>query len=177
MAINSRLFNNRCLRHSEYESLKSVAQEAQRNLLSLRDDLVRAQAESDQELAAVSEAIRDQAVKTANAVVEWGDEYIRARIEATSDLCDADTHEFIDFCQNIVATLLVIAEKCFSRDVSDDALLLIRQAQKVIDISRKLHNAWPWADADGVDESWRQYHSGELMGFESFKNAVQRTEK
>lgn len=80
--------------------------------------------------------------------------------------------EFLARCASHVDSRLDEIDECLANEEFELARAIGQQARRITAAMREVHNAWPWTDADSLEESWRQYRNDELMDFETFKHEL-----
>jgi hypothetical protein len=86
--------------------------------------------------------------------------------------CDAEARGFVKECAWHIDNCLESMEKSLANENLELARAIGQQARRITAAMREVHNAWPWTDADSIEESWRQYRNDELMDFETFKHEL-----
>lgn len=157
----------------EYELVNTEVAAARLDYLSVRNGLLQEVSEADQPNATSDEKLRTQTIELAKFIVQWANSLIRASIDSPNFVNDSEARGFIACCSETAAEFIDMAQVMCRRERVDQAQFYCEQANKILDVSRQVNSAWPWVNVQAVEEAWKQYHSGQLMDFESFKDAVQ----
>jgi hypothetical protein len=172
VAINTRLHPG-SLWNVEHADVKAEMEIAREKYSTFRDALKKL-SENDQRRAEVNEKILAQTVALGDYMVKWGSLHMQFAISSPGMLDDESTQMFVSCCAETLVEFLGMAEeRC--NDEASQSRVLIQQAKRVADILMYVERAWPWSNLKAFEESWRQYHSGTLMDFESFKNELLRS--
>jgi hypothetical protein len=107
-----------------------------------------------------------------------------ARI-APADLGGGTSHDMDDAsARRVISAALGHVQFCLkamARSLASNDLATAQayshQALKLTEALRQVHDAWPWLDLEAIHESWKQYVSGELMDFETFKHELLKAAK
>ena len=116
------------------------------------------------QVAAPDGTLSDEAKASLASVLPW-------REQQVSPL-DGDARKFVEDCARRIELCLQWIDDCIDDDDLPAARAFCKQASRLTAAMRSVHDSWPWANAEEIDESWRQYRRGELMDFETFQHEL-----
>lgn len=89
-----------------------------------------------------------------------------------NSLRDAEARGFVKKCAWHIDACLESLGECLANEEFELARVIGQQARRITAAMREIHDAWPWTDENANEESWRQYRTGQLMDYETFKHEL-----
>jgi hypothetical protein len=117
--------------------------------------------------AAIHSASSDEKAKFA----EWIDSF------ETDEELEQQARRFVEDCARRIDFCLEGLFEALSREDLTSSRVYCEQTRRLVGAMRHIQESWPWTDIEALEKSWRQYHRGELMDFETFKNELLKAAK